>query len=140
MTLRRDVLSSPFYRVSVKATVHDEAGRLLVAREPDGFWELPGGGWEHGETLEQCLGRELREEVGGDLRSVDLSTVYPCTGPGRHYHRLKLIVEAELTDRGLAAGEEIAEIRWVTREQFAQLPMRDGDEVVRERALTTWPR
>src|SRR5262249_14158942 len=43
--------------------------RLLITRRPDqvvlgGFWELPGGKLEPGETIHECLLREFAEEVG----------------------------------------------------------------------------
>ncbi|GAA2480726.1 (deoxy)nucleoside triphosphate pyrophosphohydrolase [Streptomyces gobitricini] len=55
-------------RVVVAGAVFDE-GRLLAARrsappELAGRWELPGGKLEPGETAEQALVRELREELG----------------------------------------------------------------------------
>jgi 8-oxo-dGTP diphosphatase len=132
-------LPSPFYRVSVKALVFDAHDRLLVVQEPDGFWELPGGGWEHGETLEECLTRELAEELGAELRSVDLATVHPCVGPGRSYQRLKLAVRAEISDREPTPGNEILALRWVTRDEIAGLPMRDGDDTMRAHIQATWP-
>ncbi|HDI11930.1 MAG TPA: (deoxy)nucleoside triphosphate pyrophosphohydrolase, partial [Candidatus Acetothermia bacterium] len=57
----------PFRRV-VAAFIR-EKGRILLARrregdEQGGFWEFPGGGVEAGETLEEALKRELREELG----------------------------------------------------------------------------
>ena len=67
----------------VTAAVIIEDGRLLLAqRAADdplaGLWELPGGKVEEGETLQQCLERELMEEMS--LRSqageVVASTVY----------------------------------------------------------------
>ena len=80
---------SPFYRVSVKALVFDADDRLLVVQEPAAHWELPGGGWEHGETLEQCLARELHEELDAHLDSVDLSTQRAWVGPGASGRYLK---------------------------------------------------
>jgi 8-oxo-dGTP diphosphatase len=53
----------------VTAAVIIEGGRLLLARRPAndplaGLWELPGGKVELGETPQQCLERELFEELG----------------------------------------------------------------------------
>lgn len=54
-----------FYRVSLKAIIRNEDGDILVNREQGhGNWSLPGGGWDHGESVEACLMRELHEEVG----------------------------------------------------------------------------
>lgn len=56
----------------VTAAVIIEDGRLLLCRRPvgdplAGLWELPGGKVEPGETLRECLERELAEEL--DMRS-----------------------------------------------------------------------
>lgn len=56
---------STFYRVSLKAVIRDNNGKLLVNKEQDSnTWNLPGGGWDHGETEMEALARELYEEIG----------------------------------------------------------------------------
>ena len=50
------------------AVVINEGNVLITRRKPEeklaGFWEFPGGKIEEGETPQQCLERELREELG----------------------------------------------------------------------------
>lgn len=61
-----------FYRVSLKAVIRNGKGEILVNRERGHTnWSLPGGGWDHGETVIDCLKRELNEEVGyeGELEA-----------------------------------------------------------------------
>ena len=61
----------------VGAVILDEAGRVLCALRSDqmslaGHWEFPGGKLEAGETVEQALRRELHEELG-----ITIGTVQP---------------------------------------------------------------
>lgn len=52
------------YRISVKAAIKDDDGRILLLREIDDSWELPGGGLEHVENPKTALIREINEETG----------------------------------------------------------------------------
>jgi 8-oxo-dGTP diphosphatase len=58
--------------------VHD--GRVLLIRrgkQPlEGRWSVPGGSVELGESLEEAVVRELREETGVDVRPLRLLTVF----------------------------------------------------------------
>jgi mutator protein MutT len=57
----------------VAAAIIISNGRVLLARRKrgdshQGYWEFPGGAVEPGETLAQCLARELQEELGVSAR------------------------------------------------------------------------
>lgn len=59
--------------ITVTAAVIRRGGRILVVRKAPGTrhaggWEFPGGKVEPGETPEQCLVREIAEELGIDVR------------------------------------------------------------------------
>lgn len=70
---------TPHYDVTA-GMIWDEAGRLLIAQRPPdgllgGLWEFPGGKREEGETLAECLRRELREELAIDVEVGELFCV-----------------------------------------------------------------
>lgn len=67
----------PQYDVPV-AVIRKGRRVLIAQRRPEGFlgglWEFPGGKMEPGETLQECLVREVREELGIAVRVVRLLT------------------------------------------------------------------
>ncbi len=70
---------TPHYDVSA-GLIRDENGRLLIAQRPmdgllGGLWEFPGGKQEEGETLEDCLVRELQEELAIKVEVNELFVV-----------------------------------------------------------------
>lgn len=83
-------VSEPSLRHSVRALLLDEAEGVLLCRfeipHPiGGLWSAPGGGIEPGETPEQALRRELREEVGLTL-----------TAPARHVWHQRVVADGHL--------------------------------------------
>jgi 8-oxo-dGTP diphosphatase len=130
-------VSAPAVVPCVGAVVHDASGRLLVVRrgrEPGrGRWSVPGGRLEPGETVEQGVAREVREETGLEV------TVGPLVGRPRIPGPAGVMYDvadhlAEVTGGTLRAGDDADEVRWVTAAELAGLPVTDG---LRE-ALREW--
>ncbi|HEY4387775.1 MAG TPA: NUDIX domain-containing protein, partial [Ktedonobacteraceae bacterium] len=63
-----DVVSSSgntrLFRVGVYAVIFAGTKVLLALRRDIAWWNLPGGGMEPGETVEEAMCREVREETG----------------------------------------------------------------------------
>jgi 8-oxo-dGTP diphosphatase len=79
--------------------IRDEGGRYLITRRAagshlEGLWEFPGGKREVGETLEECLRRELSEELGADFmvgeRVETVTWRYPEKTIVLHFFRCRL--------------------------------------------------
>jgi A/G-specific adenine glycosylase len=71
--------ATPHYDVAA-GMIWNESGQLLIAQRPldgllGGLWEFPGGKLEAGETLPECLKRELREELAIEVEVGELFTV-----------------------------------------------------------------
>ena len=59
------------------AIIKDEFGRILLQRRSDyGNWGLPGGAMEPGESIEETMIREIKEETGIILKEYQFLTVY----------------------------------------------------------------
>jgi 8-oxo-dGTP diphosphatase len=68
---------SACFRLGVFALIFDEQGRVLLAHRNDiDWWNLPGGGMEAGETVDEAMRREVREETGLEVEVEQLVGVY----------------------------------------------------------------
>jgi 8-oxo-dGTP pyrophosphatase MutT (NUDIX family) len=71
-------LPAPKVTLSACAVVEDAQGRVLVLRSRySGDWQLPGGGVERRETVEQAVRRECREELSRRLTEARLLGIVP---------------------------------------------------------------
>lgn len=65
--IKKDGYVDYLYRVAVRALIRNEKGDILVVKERNhDWWSLPGGGLDYGESVEDCLRRELKEEINLD--------------------------------------------------------------------------
>jgi len=114
----------------VGAIIRDGAGRLLMilrGHEPGkGLWSIPGGRIEPGETPEQAVVREVREETGLDvscgplLGTAELPGLDGAIVDIRDYLAFLRAGVAEAA----AAGDDAAALRWVTDAEAAAMDER----------------
>ena len=132
-------MDSPFYRVSLKAIVFDDEHRLLVVKTDKNEWELPGGGWEHDESMQHCLRRELMEELSANIKHINFKTMYPYTGVRpQGGMSLKLAIPVRLTDHNFKVGDDIVAYAFVTSEELAKLPMDTGEVGIKNQIDRLW--
>ena len=108
--------------ITVVGLVHVEAGRLLVARSRNkkAFY-LPGGKIEAGESPEDALRREVREELGIGLTDPAVLKRYvaPAYGEGEGAMVDMTCFTASLLGTPQPMGE-IAELTYVTHEEYRE--------------------
>jgi ADP-ribose pyrophosphatase YjhB (NUDIX family) len=94
----------------VAGCVIEHEGKIVLARraiEPrKGYWTLPAGFMELGETVEQGAAREAYEEAGAAVQITQLYTLYSIPRIGQVY----MMFRASLPDGNIAAGEESLEV------------------------------
>ncbi|MFP4298310.1 MAG: A/G-specific adenine glycosylase [Spirulinaceae cyanobacterium] len=130
----------PHKKIGV-AVIRDEKGKILIDRRLEegllgGLWEFPGGKIEPGETIQDCIKREIKEEIGIDIAVEDhLITI------NHAYTHFKITLNVYYCRH--LAGEpqtiECQEIRWVTLDEIDQFPFPKANtriiEALREKAV-----
>ena len=84
----------------VSAAIIIEDGRVLLARRAKGeklagYWEFPGGKREEGETIDECLVREIREELSLDIEVVGEFDTSDYEYPGSRIRLIGLLAEIQ---------------------------------------------
>ncbi len=128
--------------VGVGGVVIRDGQVLLVqrAQEPlSGKWTLPGGAVELGETLEEAVVRELREETGLEVRVLELVEAFERIardGSDRpRYHYVLLDYLCVPVSGELLAGSDVAAADWVRPEEFARYQVSEKARAICEKAL-----
>jgi ADP-ribose pyrophosphatase YjhB (NUDIX family) len=114
---------SPKYVVGVAALVLDDEDRVLLLRHTyrgSRPWGLPGGGLKPGESLEECVEREVLEETGLKVEAEHLLSA------AAHYDRrlVDMIFSCRVLPgydlRTFAPNAEVAEARFFSRDELPQ--------------------
>jgi 8-oxo-dGTP pyrophosphatase MutT (NUDIX family) len=108
----------------VSFVIHDGKGRVLLqkrgqqARDEQGRWDTGGGAIEFGESFDDTLQREIREELSCDIVKAEFLTVYDAhrEHEGRPTHWVQVIFAVQVDPAAVSIGEphKIDELAWFT--------------------------
>ncbi|PSF33166.1 8-oxo-dGTP diphosphatase MutT [Aphanothece hegewaldii CCALA 016] len=106
------------------AVIYNELGQILIDRRPEkgllgGLWEFPGGKIEPNETVEECIKREIKEEIDIEIEVNDLLII---VDHAYTHFRVTLQVYNCRYLSGEPRPIECEEIRWVTIDEITQFP------------------
>ena len=117
------------HAVDVAAGLVFRKGRLLITQRPAGvhlagLWEFPGGKRETGESFEECLVRELREELAMDVAVEnlveDITHTYPEKTVRICFYRCRWLRREPQTI-------ECADLKWVCAGELKSYPFPPAD-------------
>jgi 8-oxo-dGTP diphosphatase len=112
-------------RLVVGAAIFDEAGRLLAAQRAAparyaGLWEFPGGKVEAGESAQDALVRECREELDIEIAVGDRVGEVPIDVGVLRVYRARIV-------SGTPQAREHQALRWLARHELDDVPWIPAD-------------
>jgi 8-oxo-dGTP diphosphatase len=115
----------------VAVALVDDDNRVMIAQRPEGksmagLWEFPGGKVETGETPEDALIRELKEELSIDVTAACLA---PFTFASHTYEKFHLLMPLYVCRRwsGTPIPQEGQTLKWVRANQLKDFDMPPAD-------------
>lgn len=115
-------------RVAVGAVVFKDERILLVQRgqaPAEGYWAIPGGSVEIGESLQQAARREILEETGVSIRAREpvftFDIIEKDADGNVRFHYVVVDVMADYLEGSLRPGGDAADARWVSSGELSRL-------------------
>ena len=117
--------------------------RILMAqrgKEPlKGWWSLPGGALETGESLADGVRREVREETGLEIRPMGVLEIFERimrdSKGDAEYHYVLIDYVCRIIGGTLCAGDDVCRVEWVRRSDLVKLQITEGTLGVIEKAF-----
>lgn len=129
---------------ATSAIIRDRQGKILLhQRRDNGLWALPGGTMEVGETVVECVKREVKEETGLDVAPSYVIGIYSdpnhviAFNNGEVRQEFSICFACKGIGGTLHISDESTDIGFFARKQIEQLPMHPS---IRQRIHDFWAR
>jgi 8-oxo-dGTP pyrophosphatase MutT (NUDIX family) len=126
----REIRNSGQHRPGGRAIIFDSTrSRVLIEwnhNEYEEYGNFPGGGLELGETLQECMVRELNEEVGASVVNFEFLFLHEnfILFEGEYLHGLELYCELKLSSDEIRQQQNENEFLWLELERLGQVDIR----------------
>lgn len=112
-------------RVGVAAIILQDHKVLMGKRKNahgEGCWAFPGGHLEHGESIEECARREVKEETGLNVQNIRIETFTNdiFVEEEKHYITIFIVCEYESGELQLNEPHKCEEWVWVEWNEFPE--------------------
>lgn len=136
-TLPRKQAKQKLPHYNIGAALIRKGNKILITQRPEdgllgGLWEFPGGKQEKGETLPECVRREIREELG-----IEIEVGKPFLNVDHGFTHFKITLHTfdcrHISGRIRRIG--IKDYRWVTTDELQAYAFPKADRVIIEKLL-----
>lgn len=120
---RLNDIDNCLYRVAVRALITQD-DKILLIKEDEDWWAFPGGGIDHGETVESTLTREIEEELGVPANKVssDFQIAYYKIGNTINgVPRMNIFFKASIPTGLIKKTDHVTEWGWFTKDELTEL-------------------
>lgn len=123
----KEKIMEKYTKVAVHALIRKGDKCLLTRRSKNddyrpGYWDVPGGTIEFGEDIIKALKRELKEEIGINVKIGKPIFVYNYLS-GEYRHQFMIVYRCDFLSGDIKLSKDHDEYRWVSVEEMGKLKL-----------------
>jgi len=120
--MKKEEAKTPFLTVDAIIFNGNEEIALVKRKNPPHGWALPWGFVEIGESCEEAVIREVKEETGLDLEEVEQFKVYSKRDRDPRFHAVTVVFDASVKEGSIAkSGSDAKEVKFFNFENLPEL-------------------